>query len=307
MKKILFLMLLFFANISLVFAQSSTATYTVTFDSNWTQDAHPHLSGNLPSNAHWSKLVGATHTSEVNFLEMGQTATTGIENLAELGSNSAFFSEINTAISLDTAYALIDGSGLATAEGQIVLDNVITTSAFPLLTLASMIAPSPDWMIAINSISLLDGSGEWKNEITLDLFPYDAGSDNGIDYTSANSDTNPKEPITSLLGVAPFSSEKIGTLTITLEEVVLGVSGFEDNNTFTIYPNPISDQVTISSPSTTIKTIEIYNVIGFKILSMSEVNNLKTSIDATSFSSGIYLMRITDVFNRETIKRILKL
>ena len=62
MKKGLFLMLLFFVNVSLVYAQS-TATYTITFDSNWTQIAHPHSSGNLPSNAHWSKLVGATHTN----------------------------------------------------------------------------------------------------------------------------------------------------------------------------------------------------------------------------------------------------
>lgn len=90
MKEILFLMMLFSVNISLVYAQS-TATYIITFDSNWTQTTHPHSSGNLPSNAHWSKLVGVTHTNEVTFLEMGQTATTGIENLAEQGVNTAFF------------------------------------------------------------------------------------------------------------------------------------------------------------------------------------------------------------------------
>ena len=53
---------------------------------------------------------------EVNFLEMGQTATIGIENLAEQGVNTAFFSEINTAIDLNTANALINGSGLGTAD-----------------------------------------------------------------------------------------------------------------------------------------------------------------------------------------------
>jgi hypothetical protein len=307
MKKILFLILLFLVNVSLVSAQPSTATYTVTFASNWTQTAHPHSSGNLPSNAHWSKLVGATHTGEVSFLEMGQTATTGIENLAEQGVNTAFYSEINAAINLDTAYALIDGSSLGTAEGQIIINNVVTTNDFPLLTLASMIAPSPDWMIAINSVSLLDGSDEWENEIILDLFPYDSGSDSGLDYTSANSDTNPKEPISSLLGVAPFSSEKIGTLTITLESVVLGTSDFENKDAFVIYPNPISDQVTITSPTTAIKTIELYNVVGAKVLSVSEINDLNTSIDLTSVASGVYLIRVTDVLNQETVKRLLKL
>lgn len=157
-----------------------------------------------------------------------------------------------------------------------------------------MIAPSPDWMIAINSISLLDGSGDWKNEIVLDLFPNDAGSDSGIDYTSANNNTSPKEPISSLVGVVPFSSQKIGTLTITLEDVVLGTSDFENKNTLATYPNPGSGQVTILSPSITLKTIELYNIIGAKVLSISEINRLKTSINVTNLSSGIYLMRITD-------------
>jgi hypothetical protein len=305
MKKILFLMLSFFLNISLTVAQS-TATYSITFDSNWTQTAHPHSSGTLPSNGHWSKLVGATHTSEATFLEMGQTATTGIENLAEQGVNTAFFSEINTAINLDTANALINGSGLSTAEGQILINNITTTEGFPLLTLASMIAPSPDWIVAINSISLLNASGDWESEIVLDLFPYDAGTDSGSDYTSVNSNTNPKEPISSLQGIAPFSTEKIGTLTITLEDVVLEVSDFENKNAFAIYPNPITNQVTIASPTTAIKTIELYNVLGAKVVSVSEVNDLNTSIDVSSVSSGVYLIRVTDVFNKETVKRLIK-
>ena len=170
-----------------------------------------------------------------------------------------------------------------------------------------MIAPSPDWMIAINSISLLDGSGEWENEIVLDLIPYDAGTDSGLDYTSPNIDTNPKEPISSLLGITPFSSEKIGTLTITLEEVVLGTSDFETKNTLAIYPNPSSGQLTISSPSIALKTIGFYNAAGYQVLYISEINDLKSSIDITNVSSGVYLMRITDVFNKETVKRIVKL
>ncbi|MCZ6595238.1 MAG: hypothetical protein O6943_10045, partial [Bacteroidetes bacterium] len=60
-----FLLLLSISLFSIYSFAQSEATYSVTFTSNWTQTAHPHSSGNLPGNAHWSKLVGATHNDQV--------------------------------------------------------------------------------------------------------------------------------------------------------------------------------------------------------------------------------------------------
>ena len=180
----------------------STATYDVTFTSNWSQTTHPHSSGSLPANAHWSKLVGVTHDATISFWELGALASPGIEDVAELGNNTVFFSEINQAITAGNANLLIDGDALNTAGGEIVINGIETTEAFPLLTLVSMIAPSPDWFIGINSVSLLDGDGSWREEITVDLYPLDSGTDSGIDYTSANEDTDPKEPIASAQGIA---------------------------------------------------------------------------------------------------------
>ena len=72
----------------------STATYDVTFTSNWSQTTHPHSSGSLPANAHWSKLVGVTHDATISFWELGALASPGIEDVAELGNNTVFFSVI---------------------------------------------------------------------------------------------------------------------------------------------------------------------------------------------------------------------
>ena len=102
-----------------LFSQTSSANYTVTFTSNWSEATHPHPSNNFPSNAHWSKLVGASHNENVIFLEMGQHASPGVEDVAELGSNSIFFSEINTAISNGFSNLLIDGDDLPTSLGTI--------------------------------------------------------------------------------------------------------------------------------------------------------------------------------------------
>jgi len=289
------------------FSQSSIATYSVTFDSNWTQAAHPHSSGNLPATAHWSKLVGATHNSSITFFEMGGIATQGVENIAETGSNTVFFSEVNNAITAETAYELIDGPGLSTAAGQITINNIMATDEYPLMSLLSMIAPSPDWMIALNSIPLRDGSNEWITEIVIDVYPYDAGTDSGVDYSSPDSDVTPHDPISSLQSITPFSSEIIGTVTISLDDVVLGVNDFDTANTISLYPNPASNNVTVSTANRSLNAVEIYNTLGEKIMDYNTINNNELVINIDGLSSGIYLMRVLDASNRETVKKLVKM
>jgi len=301
-KSVLFLSFIFLWTLSL--QAQSEATYSVKFTSNWNQTAHPHPSGSLPGNAHWSKLVGATHNSDVVFLEMGVTATEGVENIAETGNNTVFFSEVNAAINSNSANTLIDGDDLPTAEGEINIGNIVTTEDYPLLTLLSMIAPSPDWMIAVNSVSLVDGNGDWEGIIQLDLYPYDAGTDSGLDYTSPNLDTNPQEPISSLQGVAPFSNEVIGTLTITLESV-LGVNEVTSSKTV-LFPNPANDNITISSQNN-LQSVTIYNVLGAQVMQESNLNSKSIEVNISNLPSGVYLVKVEDTGNNEGLKRLVKL
>jgi len=302
-----FIILLLMCFSSVLFSQTSSANYTVTFTSNWSETTHPHPSNNFPSNAHWSKLVGATHNDQVVFLEMGQNASPGIEDVAELGSNTVFFSEINTAISDGFSNQLIDGDNLSTSLGTIVIENIITTEEFPLLSLVSMIAPSPDWMVGINSISLLDNNGNWENEISIDLYPYDAGTDNGMDYTSTNMNSDPQEPISSSQGISPFSSERIGTISISLEEVILGTTDRKEENYISIFPNPSNEYITISNKISEIKTIHIYNILGEKVTSKNQINRAQIELNISNLNSGVYLFSIIDSANKTTLKKVVKL
>ena len=304
-NNIIILLLMCFS--SVLFSQTSSANYTVTFTSNWSETTHPHPSNNFPSNAHWSKLVGATHNDQVVFLEMGQNASPGIEDVAELGSNTVFFSEINTAISDGFSNQLIDGDNLSTSLGTIVIENIITTEEFPLLSLVSMIAPSPDWMVGINSISLLDNNGNWENEISIDLYPYDAGTDNGMDYTSTNMNSDPQEPISSSQGISPFSSERIGTISISLEEVILGTTDRKEENYISIFPNPSNEYITISNKISEIKTIHIYNILGEKVTSKNQINRAQIELNISNLNSGVYLFSIIDSANKTTLKKVVKL
>ncbi len=295
--------LLLVFSISIISYSQSTATYTILFESFWNSSDH----GNLPNDAHWSKLVGANHNGNITFLEIGQNATPGIENVAELGDNTVFNSEVNNSIANGNTEQYIDGNSLSTATGTITIMELEINENFPLLTLVSMIAPSPDWMIAINSYSLLDGGNNWKDNISIDLFPYDAGTDYGNNYTSPNNDTNPQDPISSLEGVSPFNSNKIGTLTIILEPVL----NLDETllNEVKLFPNPTRGNITIvNTKKINLKSIEIYNMLGRLVSKINvEDESISINIDLGPLKSGVYLLKLSSrEGNSKTQKLIIK-
>jgi len=90
----------------------------------------------------------------------------------------------------------------------------------PKVTFLSMIAPSPDWFVGAHIETLL-ADGKFVDTITVDVLAYDAGTDDGNSYQSADDDTQPKGVIQGLITDpihTSFTSEaarKIGTLTFT--------------------------------------------------------------------------------------------
>ena len=189
--------------------QVQHATFLVTFEAMWTASSHPT---NYPSNPHFSPLIGATHNGEVQLWMSGHIATPGIEVMAETGSSGILRDEIDALKAAGDAFTTVSGSGIPSGTGS-SSDIFITSSEFPLLSVTSMIAPSPDWFVGVNSVSLLKSDGTWIDQMEIDLFAYDAGSDSGTTFTSPNSDTMPKEEIGRLMG-GDFDV-KFGTLTIT--------------------------------------------------------------------------------------------
>ncbi|WP_420442514.1 spondin domain-containing protein [Candidatus Palauibacter sp.] len=189
---------------------STTATYRVVFESTWSASTHPT---NFPGGAHLSPLIGAVHNGGVTFWEPDGAATPGIESMAETGGTGTLTAEIQAEIPGD-ALAVINGSGIR-SPGSTTIQAITLREDFPLVTLVTMIAPSPDWFVGVSGLSLRDAAGNWVGELEVVLYPYDAGTDSGPSYNSANDDTQPREPIHSLRGVNPFSDEPIGTFTFT--------------------------------------------------------------------------------------------
>ena len=183
-------------------ASASPVTYEVTFDSTWSPTSHPT---DYPSSAHYSRLVGTTHNDTITLWREGDLATNGIRLVAEFGANSTLESEVNAHIANGDAYSWIYGSSLWPGVGQII-HEFDTDATKPYVSLVSMIAPSPDWIVGVDSLDLQDASGEWIQTITLDAFPYDAGTDSGMSYGSGNAPTVPYEPIANITGEPPLSN-----------------------------------------------------------------------------------------------------
>jgi hypothetical protein len=176
-----------------------SARYRLTFESTWTATTHPV---DFPSAAHFSALVGGTHDSTATFWREGGLATSGIRDMAERGRTSPLDDEIDAAVRAGRAGAVFTGGQIPTTPGTVSLEFEIR-QRYPLVTFVSMVAPSPDWFVGVSGLPLFE-NGSWADERRVELVPWDAGTDSGSTFTSADLETQPRAPI-ARIGTSPLA------------------------------------------------------------------------------------------------------
>lgn len=185
--------------------------YKVTLNATWSAYSHPT---DFPDDPHFSGLIGTTHNSSIELWQEGQLASPGIQNMAEKGKKSPLDGEIDAFIDDGSALCKLSGDGIGTSPGCVSLTFAIDED-HPLVSLVTMIAPSPDWFVGVSSLSLFE-NGTWVESKALDLYPYDAGTDSGTTYTSENEVTDPAVNIYEI-ETAPFIKDSgvqpLGTFT----------------------------------------------------------------------------------------------
>lgn len=191
-------------------AAGETAQYTVRFDAAWSAATHPV---DFPGNAHLSPLIGATHRVDQRFWEPGGLATNGIEQMAEEGRTPRLAGEVEAAIAAGAADQVLLGGGIPRSPGATTLSFAIDED-FPVVTLVSMIAPSPDWFVGVSALSLHEG-GEWVQERVVNLVAWDAGTDSGRTFRSPDQDTFPPQLISRIQTGPLGNGEPMGTFTFT--------------------------------------------------------------------------------------------
>ena len=282
----------------------STATYEVTFESTWSATTHPD---GFPGNPHFSGLIGGTHDSTATFWAEGETASLGIKNMAETGSKTALRSEVDRAIEFGTAEAVLDGGGIGTSPGARQLTFSLSET-YPLVTLVSMLAPSPDWFVGVGGLRLREQGG-WVDTLVIDLFTYDAGTDSGTSYTAANQATDPPQPIAKI-ETAPFlvnaAVPPVGTFTFILQSVVEPTGAEEalpdlpDTHAVSAaYPNPFTPQTafTLTVRRSQNVRIALYDLTGRRVETLFEgflqaATPHRFTIQSNDLPSGVYIYRI---------------
>ncbi|XP_011630143.1 spondin-1-like [Pogonomyrmex barbatus] len=183
------------------------AKYSLTMEGIWSNRTHPK---DFPFSAwltHFSDVIGASHEPGFSFWGRDHIATDGFRQLAEWGSATGVEAELRE--KSRQLRTLIKAAGLWYPNV-----NTNTTTSFsvdrkhPLLSVASMLGPSPDWVVGVSKLNLCQKDCTWAKSMIIDLYPWDAGTDNGISYMSPNSETKPREkmrPITTLYPEDPRS------------------------------------------------------------------------------------------------------
>jgi len=173
---------------------TSQAHYTVTFERTWSAETHPQ---DFPLLAHFSPVIGLTHDAGSSPFHPGATASDGVEHLCEEGKHQPLDAEIRQSIDAGHAGALIETADpIREAPGDAVATFEID-SAHPMVSIAAMIAPSPDWCAVASDVSLMEG-GDWVATRTVTLYGWDVGTDSATTYRAFDADMKPRGSISQL-------------------------------------------------------------------------------------------------------------
>lgn len=182
------------------------AKYEVTFEGLWSRQTHPK---DFPANewlTHFSDIIGASHSDDYRVWDYGGYASDGLRQVAEWGSTRTLESELKR--QSDHIRTIIKARGLwyPNVNGKTFavfrVDN-----RHHLMSLVSMLGPSPDWIVGVSAMELCLKNCTWLESKTLNLYPWDAGTDSGVTYMSANQATIPRQRITKITNSYPNNEQ----------------------------------------------------------------------------------------------------
>ncbi|XP_053599585.1 spondin-1-like isoform X2 [Plodia interpunctella] len=177
------------------------AKYEVVFEGLWSRNTHPREFPPEGARAHFGDVIGASHTAQYRVWQEGRAASGGLRRLANDGATTALEKELKA--ESDHIRTIIKARGISWQ--QVAGAGIPNTFAVfrvdakhHLVSLASKLAPSPDWFVGVSALELCNANCTWSNSATLPLYPYDAGTDSGITYTAHGQPTSPVAPVRAL-------------------------------------------------------------------------------------------------------------
>ena len=195
----------------LALAGSQSATYRVTFTATWSNKTHPHAG--FPAHAFFSPLIGGVHSDQVVYWKVGELASPGIKLMAEEGIADGLANDVKADVDHGLALAVLSKPMTTDSPGSNTLAAFQVTKDSPLVTLVTMLAPTPDWFTGVSGLSLLDEHGNWVKSKVVMLYPFDAGTQQNLRYALHQPPEPKRRPIYSLSGSEWFTREPVGNFT----------------------------------------------------------------------------------------------
>lgn len=171
--------------------------------------------------------TGAAHSSDYSMWRESQYASNGLRDFAERGEAWALMKEIQAAgeqlqsvHEVFSAPAVPSGTGQTSTEFEVHARHSLVSGGqrrqgrgvccagrlaehlAPQVSFVVRIVPSPDWFVGVDSLDLCDGD-RWREQVTMDLYPHDAGTDSGFTFSSPNFATIPQDTVTEVRGPNP--------------------------------------------------------------------------------------------------------
>uniref|UniRef100_A0A8C3WJK7 Spondin-2 n=1 Tax=Catagonus wagneri TaxID=51154 RepID=A0A8C3WJK7_9CETA len=178
------------------------AKYGITFTGKWSQASFPKQYPLFRPPAQWSSLLGAAHSSDYSLWRRGQHVSNGLREFVERGEAWALMREMEAAgEKLQSVHRVFSAPAVPSGTGQTSAELEVQ-ARHSLVSFAVRIIPSPDWFVGVDSLDLCDG-GRWREQVAVDLHPYDAGTDSGFTFSSPNFATIPQDTVTEITASSP--------------------------------------------------------------------------------------------------------
>lgn len=185
-----------------------TAKYRLVVKYKWTADRF----NNRPSFPHFSPLVFHSHGFRHSAYPRFGYATDGVKDVAEFGTTTRINNELKSAQAGGMVRDIAIQPSLSGATDMVTL-MVTVSCRHRYVSAITMVAPSPDWILALFRINLVR-----RNKFVMykagKMRAYDAGTDSGLTFTAPNQETKPRQNIAPLFG-APFFGKYLATYNIT--------------------------------------------------------------------------------------------
>ncbi|XP_048525881.1 spondin-1 [Dendroctonus ponderosae] len=173
------------------------AKYEVTFEGLWSRNTHPKDFPSTSRVTRFSDIIGASHTINYTFWNYGDLASEGLQELAEYGNTRLLESELKA--KSDQIRTIIKARGVSFPNITGKTFAVFRVdSKHHLMSIVSMIDPSPDWIVGVSGLELCLRNCSWTESKVLNLYPWDVGTDDGITYLSVDQPAVNKQPIRRL-------------------------------------------------------------------------------------------------------------